>query len=79
MMKLKKNDLGWCWVNFKYEGLPMFCFIYGMVGHGEKYCKKLFDTPSKMIEKLYGHWMCVEPSKRIYIMGIKWLGSEEQL
>lgn len=39
-MKLRKSLTNWCWVNFRYEGIPMFCFICGMVGHGEKFCDK---------------------------------------
>lgn len=26
-MKLRKSDSNWCWVNFKYEGIPTFCYI----------------------------------------------------
>lgn len=42
-MKLKKSAENWCWVNFKYEAIPTFCFICGMIGHGEKFCEKLFE------------------------------------
>lgn len=52
-MKLKKKDTNWCWINFKYEGIPTFCFICGMIGHSDKFCEKLFDTPEGMIEKPY--------------------------
>lgn len=44
-MKLKKNEDQCCWVNFKYEGAPIFCFICGMIGHSDKFCEKLFETP----------------------------------
>lgn len=74
-MMLKKNDSNWCWVNFKYEGLPTFCFICGMVGHGEKFCEKLFNTPLEQLEKPYGQWMRAEPRRRNYTMGSKWLKS----
>ncbi|XP_074342621.1 uncharacterized protein LOC141680236 [Apium graveolens] len=42
-MKLKKSEDNWCWVNFKYEAIPTFCFICGIIGHGEKFCDKLFE------------------------------------
>ena len=32
----------WCWINFKYERLPIFCFYYGLLGHAERTCGKLF-------------------------------------
>lgn len=28
-------------VLLKYERLPTFCFIYGLIGHGEKFCCKV--------------------------------------
>lgn len=72
-MKLKRSNDSWCWVNFKYEGVPTFCFICGMVGHGEKFCAKIFDTPLDKIEKPYGVWMKAEPKRRNYTIGAKWL------
>lgn len=72
-MKLKKSESNWCWVNFKYEGIPMFCFICGFVGHSDKLCEKLFDMPEDNIEKPFGTWMCAEPRRRMHTMGSKWL------
>ncbi|XP_019159927.1 PREDICTED: uncharacterized protein LOC109156530 [Ipomoea nil] len=39
-MKLKKNDGAWAFVNFRYERLPTFCFLCGIIGHGDKLCPK---------------------------------------
>ncbi|XP_074323639.1 uncharacterized protein LOC141660543 [Apium graveolens] len=36
-MKLKKSEDNWCWVNFKYESIPTFCFICGLMGHNKKF------------------------------------------
>ncbi|KAK1380771.1 hypothetical protein POM88_027515 [Heracleum sosnowskyi] len=72
-MKLRKSQTNWCWVNFRYEGIPTFCFICGMIGHGEKFCEKIFDTPVEQIEKPYGAWMKAEPRRRSHTMGAKWL------
>lgn len=36
-MKLKITESNCCWVNFKYEGIPTFCFICGMIGHSDKF------------------------------------------
>lgn len=76
-MKLKKNEDNWCWVNFKYEGIPMFFFICGIIGHNKKFCEKLFDTPAKLKEKAYGTWMRAEPLCRNHTIGAKWLKPEE--
>lgn len=65
-MKLKKSDSNWCWVNFKYEVVPTFCFICGKIGHREKSCERFFDTPLKKIEKPYGVWMRAKPRRRMH-------------
>ncbi|KAK1380443.1 CCHC-type domain-containing protein [Heracleum sosnowskyi] len=72
-MRLKKNDSNWCWVNFKFEGIPTFCFICGLIGHSEKYCEKLFDIPADQITKPYGVWMRAEPKRKTHSMGARWL------
>lgn len=69
-MKLKKSEANWCWVNFKYEGVPTFCFICGMIGHSDKFCEKLFEDK---IEKPFGAWMRADPRRRLHTMGSKWL------
>lgn len=74
-MKLKKSDANWCWVNFMYEAIPTFCFICGIVGHGEKFCAKLFEEPLETIEKPYGAFMRAEPRRRSHTIGSKWLRS----
>lgn len=72
-MKLKKSEEKWCWANFKYEGVPTFCFICGMIGHSEKFCERIFETPLELIEKPYGIWMRAEPKRRQHTIGSKWL------
>lgn len=72
-MKLKKTEESWCWVNFKYEAIPTFCFICGIIGHSDKFCERLFDTPTEQIEKPYGAWMRVEHRRKTHTIGSKWL------
>lgn len=43
-----------------------------MIGHGEKFCERLFDT-TEMIEKPYGAWIRAEPRRRMKNIGAKWL------
>lgn len=41
--KVREDEKGWGeWfqVNFKFEKLSMFSFIYGLNGHGELFCKR---------------------------------------
>lgn len=72
-MKLKRSETQWCWANFKYEGVPTFCFICGIIGHSDKFCDRLFDTPVEEIEKPYGAWMRADPRRRSLLTGSKWL------
>ncbi|KAK1393649.1 hypothetical protein POM88_012705 [Heracleum sosnowskyi] len=72
-MKLRKSEKEWCWVNFKYEAIPTFCFICGLIGHGDRFCDLLFDTPLDQIERPYGAWLRAEPRRKTHTMGTKWL------
>ena len=44
-----------CWVSFKYERLPTFCFSCGKIGHDEKHCGVV--TEKQSMEKKYGDWL----------------------
>ncbi|XP_060959248.1 uncharacterized protein LOC133030502 [Cannabis sativa] len=43
--------------NFKYEHLPTFCFICGIMGHSESFCLRRFEVGEDQIIKSYGKWM----------------------
>lgn len=72
-MKIKMAGDEWFWVNFKYENVPTFCFICGIVGHSEKFCSKLFEVAEGDITKPYGSWMRAPFRKQIKPIGAKWL------
>jgi 14-3-3 protein epsilon len=40
--KVKDKEGAWCTVKFKYEKLGVFCFVCGIMGHGENKCEILF-------------------------------------
>lgn len=79
-MKIKKAGGEWFWVNFKYEHVPTFCFICGLLGHAEKFCSKIFEMPMQEIVKPYGPLMKAMPRRQSYLTGSKWLrtGSSSQ-
>ncbi|KAM6553201.1 hypothetical protein CsatB_013963 [Cannabis sativa] len=71
-MKIYKNNEEWYWANFKYERVPTFCFICGVIvgiyfttildlltiiGHSEKFCHRLFEESLESIVKSYGLFM----------------------
>lgn len=41
--KFIKRDGSVAKITFKYERLPSFCFVCGIIGHSEKHCKKAYD------------------------------------
>uniref|UniRef100_A0A803QJ80 Reverse transcriptase domain-containing protein n=1 Tax=Cannabis sativa TaxID=3483 RepID=A0A803QJ80_CANSA len=73
-MKVRTVGKEWFWVNFKYERVPLFCFICGIIGHSERFCEELFVKPIADIVKPYGEWMRANPIKsNHYSIGAKWL------
>lgn len=68
-LRMRKSEKEWCWVNFKYEAISTFCFICGIIGHGERFCDRISDTPLESIEKPYA----TDPRRRTHTMGSKWL------
>ncbi|XP_062102829.1 uncharacterized protein LOC133812993 [Humulus lupulus] len=79
--KLKKKAGVECWANFKYEFVPTFCFICGIIGHSERYCPKIFEQPADTIVKHYGLFMKAALKRIKYAAGAKWLvaGSVSQI
>jgi hypothetical protein len=62
-VQLGKGKLGW--LTFKYERLPNFCYVCGLLTHGEKDCgmrmKTRGDDPHAPPQ--YGPWLRAEPEK----------------
>ena len=44
-----------CWVSFKYERLPTFCFTCRKIGHDDKHCG--IEIEKQPLERQYGEWM----------------------
>lgn len=72
-MKIKMTGNEWYWINFKYENVPTFCFICGIIGHSERFCGRLFDVPETDIVKPYGSWMRASFKGHVKPIGAKWL------
>uniref|UniRef100_A0A803PHD5 Reverse transcriptase zinc-binding domain-containing protein n=1 Tax=Cannabis sativa TaxID=3483 RepID=A0A803PHD5_CANSA len=78
-MKLKRTDGDWLWTNFKYEFLPTFCFICGIIGHSERFCHRIYDTPFESLEKPYGLWMKAQPQRKNKLIGARTLSADNNL
>lgn len=72
-MKIRSAGGDWFWISFKYENVPTFCFIYGIVGHSENFCSKLFVLPASEIEKPYEEFMRAPYRRHVKPIGAKWL------
>ncbi|CAH9111480.1 unnamed protein product [Cuscuta europaea] len=42
------------WVDFKYEKLPSFCFVSGIIRHADRYCPLVYEHKSGELAKPYG-------------------------
>lgn len=54
-MKLRKVGGEWFQINFKYEKLPTFYFICGIISHGDMFCKRRYEENEP--QRLYGLWL----------------------
>ncbi|XP_062104125.1 uncharacterized protein LOC133815285 [Humulus lupulus] len=72
-MNIKNQNGQICCVQFKYEDLTTFCFICGILGHSERFCEKIFDTPQHLLVKLYGLGIKAAPRRRNHTIGSQWL------
>lgn len=72
-MKIKRPGGNWLWINFRYERLPSFCFICGIIGHSDRFCERLFASSDGIVEKQYGVWLRAATRRNEVQIGEKWL------
>ncbi|XP_062104231.1 uncharacterized protein At4g02000-like [Humulus lupulus] len=72
-MRIRQSATEWVWVNFKYENIPTFCFVCGLLGHSERFCPRRFDTPEEEIVQPYGDWMRTPLRRPTKLIGAQWL------
>uniref|UniRef100_A0A803NL38 DUF4283 domain-containing protein n=1 Tax=Cannabis sativa TaxID=3483 RepID=A0A803NL38_CANSA len=75
-MKLCKENGEWIWANFKYEHLPTFWFVCGIIGHSERSCPKRFEQSVEQMVKPYGVAMRADMRRKNYGVGSQWLRTE---
>ncbi|CAN0825978.1 hypothetical protein LINGRAHAP2_LOCUS555 [Linum grandiflorum] len=46
---------------FRYERLQNFCYIYGIMGHTDKYCEAHFHFPAEQIVRNWDDTIRVNP------------------
>ncbi|XP_062099715.1 uncharacterized protein LOC133805549 [Humulus lupulus] len=72
-MKIQYSKRDFFWAEFKYERLPTFCFICGVLGHSEKFCIKLFEEEPENIVRPYGLFMRAPDRRQGKQIGARWL------
>lgn len=75
-MRIKKDDGEWVRVEFKYERLPTFCFICGVLGHGDRFCHKRGHGVHAVTEKQYGPELRAGGRRNAPMRGQTWVAPE---
>ncbi|XVF66662.1 hypothetical protein PTKIN_Ptkin10aG0054800 [Pterospermum kingtungense] len=75
---IKKKDGNLHRVNFKYEHLGSFCFIYGLLDHIEKSCPKLFEAYGAVLRCDWNLDLCAPLRSKFDKNKSRWLHSDYQ-
>jgi 14-3-3 protein epsilon len=73
-----KNQGGqWCTVNFRYEKLGVFCFVCGIIGHGENKCSIRFSMAADDGSRGWSKELRADPRRRNGRQSSRWLLEED--
>lgn len=75
-MKMKRAGGDVFWINFKYEWLPNFCFLCGIIGHMKCFCHHLFEGVNDETKRQYGSWLRATGKWSSTSTGNPWLVSD---
>lgn len=75
-MRLRKDSGEWSAIQFRYERLPTFCFVCGLIGHGEKFCSKALLESCNQIEKPFGPSLRASGRGQGIVVRQRWLAPE---
>ena len=62
---MQLGEYGLKWVEFRYERLPIFCYLCGKVDHDERDCLQWIQSNVTLRpeEKQFGPWLRAQPEK----------------
>lgn len=72
-MKVKREGGEGVQIEFRYERLPTFYFVCGIIGHPEKFCPKAFEGVNMETEKPFGAWLRAASQRSTPTAGQHWL------
>ncbi|XP_019193159.1 PREDICTED: uncharacterized protein LOC109187428 [Ipomoea nil] len=72
-LKIFRKDGSTQWISFKYERLGTFCFCCGVLGHSDKFCKRVYEEGLEPESFPYGAWMRAESRRQAKPVGARWL------
>jgi 14-3-3 protein epsilon len=75
--RVKNHGGNWCTVNFKYEKLGVFCFVCGLLGHGENRCAVRFAMTEDDGSRAWSKDLRAEPRRRSSRQTSRWLTEED--
>jgi 14-3-3 protein epsilon len=75
--RVKNQGGNWCTVNFKYEKLGVFCFVCGLIGHGENRCAIRFSMSEDVGIRAWSKELRADPRRRSSRQTSRWLTEED--
>lgn len=63
-------------ISFTYERIPTFCFLCGIIGHGERFCPLLVSVNGALIPRKFGPHLRDSYRRTNSLIGSKWLRDE---
>jgi 14-3-3 protein epsilon len=75
--RVKNQGGAWCTVKFKYEKLGVFCFVCGIIGHGENRCAIRFAMTNDDGSRAWSKELRAEPRRRGGRQTSRWLMEED--
>uniref|UniRef100_A0A803Q019 Zinc knuckle CX2CX4HX4C domain-containing protein n=1 Tax=Cannabis sativa TaxID=3483 RepID=A0A803Q019_CANSA len=77
-MKFRKRNGEAFYAYFKYEKVPTFCFICGIMGHVKRFCNKVYGIPADQIVKPYSLDMKAPTRRQNFLTASPWLRSGKE-